>query len=467
MEPTTPTTDLATANIDTISSADSTKKTTGADLLASLKIEIEAFKDREPSKAAAVLDIIDDLEAGIKKLDAAVEGEDEITPYKVASKGAIQYEVFREKWGLKSIDQPLIDRIERITGKKVHFWIRRQIFYCHVDFDKFLDAYEAGRPCYLYSGRGPSSSSLHMGHRGPFVMIKWIQDTFNIPVIIQMSDDEKVYAKDDLTHETVYQLTLENAKDIIAFGLNPDKTWIFSNMKTVGGDYYVNIGKLLKLTNLGTAKHIFGFTNSTNLGVVGWVSSQEGPCFSSSFPDVLGQKKSFPLVVLSIDQMPYFRHVRDVAEHKTLKGFKPAVIASKFFPPLTGVGGKMDSTGKTPAVWMTDSKERVKKAIGGAVSGGAETLEQQLKEGSNLDADIPYQWLRFFLEDDEELAKIAKAYGTRQSDDTTPDSERLSTGQVKARLTEVVTKVVLDHQAARAAVTDEVLNKFMTRRSLI
>jgi len=451
----------------------------GNDLLTSLRIEIEQLAEKEPSKVANLLEQLNELESGLKELDKT--DEDEITPYKVASKGAIQYDVFREKWGLKSIDSPLIERIERITGKKVHTWIRRQIFYCHVDLDKFLDEYEKGTPCYLYTGRGPSSDSLHTGHLLPFRMTQWIQEVFDIPVIIQMSDDEKVYAKEPLDHETAYRLTLENAKDIIAMGYNPNKTWIFSNMKTLGGEFYVNVGKILKITTLNTVKGIFGFNNSVNMGMYSWFAFQEAPCFSSSFTDVLGTKKAYCLVALSIDQFPYFRHVRDVAGHKSLKEWKPAVIASKFFPSLTGIGGKMDSSGKTPAVFLTDTPARVKKAIGGSFSGGAETLEQQLREGSDLEADIPYQWLRFFLDDDEELATIAKAYGkptcpcgptcscdpctcTSSSTDTTG---RMSTGQVKQRLTEIMTEVVTGHQKARESVTPEVLAKYMTRRSLV
>jgi tryptophanyl-tRNA synthetase len=449
----------------------------GSDLLASLRIEVESLKETEPTKVANLLEQLDELETGLRDLDK--KDEDEITPYKVASKGAIQYDVFRDKWGLKPVDQALIERIERITKQSVHTWIRRQIFYCHSDLDRFLDAYENGTPCYLYTGRGPSSESMTLGHLLPFRLTQWFQQVFNIPVIVQMSDDEKVYAK-NMDHDTAYGLTLQNAKDIISVGFNPEKTWIFSNMKTVGGEYYINVSKILKATTLSTVKGIFGFNNSANMGVYSWFAFQEAVGFSSSFPDVLGSKKAFCLVPLAIDQAPFFRHVRDIAGHKSFNEFKPAIIASKFFPGLAGPGGKMDSTGKVPAVFLSDTPARIKKAIAGAVSGGAETLEQQLKEGSDLENDVPYQWLRFFLDDDEELEKIAKNYGkptcpcgpTCSCDPctcstVTDTSNRMSTGQVKQRLTEIITEVVTNHQKTREADTPEVLNKFMTRKSLV
>ena len=43
---------------------------------------------------------------------------------------------------------------------------------------EILDAFEAKRPFYLYTGRGPSSDALHMGHLIPFMFTKYLQDAF-------------------------------------------------------------------------------------------------------------------------------------------------------------------------------------------------------------------------------------------------------------------------------------------------
>lgn len=40
------------------------------------------------------------------------------------------------------------------------------------EFDKILDRYEQGKPFFLYTGRGPSSDSMHLGHMVPFVFTK-------------------------------------------------------------------------------------------------------------------------------------------------------------------------------------------------------------------------------------------------------------------------------------------------------
>lgn len=43
-------------------------------------------------------------------------------------------------------------------------------------------------------------------------------------------------------------------------------------------------------------------------------------------------------------------------------------------------------------------------------SGGQETLELQRELGANLEVDVAYQYLTYFLEDDEELADIGRRY---------------------------------------------------------
>jgi hypothetical protein len=58
--------------------------------------------------------------------------------------------------------------------------------------------------------------------------------------------------------------------------------------------------------------------------------------------------------------------------------------------------------------------------------------------GANLDVDVSYQWLRFFLEDDDELARIGLEYGTESG-------EFWSTGSVKAKLVQVLKELVKEH----------------------
>lgn len=104
-----------------------------------------------------------------------------------AGKDGIDYMKLVAEFGTTLIDEQLIARIERVTGKRAHRFLRRGLFFSHRDMNELLDAYERGEPFYLYTGRGPSSDALHMGHLIPFLFTKWLQETFNVPLVIQMT----------------------------------------------------------------------------------------------------------------------------------------------------------------------------------------------------------------------------------------------------------------------------------------
>jgi tryptophanyl-tRNA synthetase len=139
------------------------------------------------------------------------------------------------------------------------------------------------------------------------------------------------------------------------------------------------------------------------------------------------------LIPCAIDQDAYFRMTRDVAPRMSCH--KPALIHSKFFPPLQGRGGKMSGSEANSAVFLTDTPKQIKNKINKhAFSGGKETMELQRQFGADLSVDVSYEWLTFFLEDDERLAQITTDYA----------SGAMLTGEVKKELITVLT-VPLPH----------------------
>ena len=70
--------------------------------------------------------------------------------------------------------------------------------------------------------------------------------------------------------------------------------------------------------------------------------------------------------------------------------------------------------------------------------------------------DVPYQYLRYLLPDDDKLEEIKREYS----------AGRMLTGEIKAALIAEVQRVVKEHQERRAAVTPEMVKQFMTPHSL-
>ena len=265
------------------------------------------------------------------------------------------------------------------------------------------------------------------------------------------------------------KLTIENAKDIIACDFIYERTFLFSDLDYVG-KMYPNIVRIWKAVTINQVNGIFGFDGTSNIGKAAFPAIQAAPSFGSSFPVVLGGRDAVNaatlacLIPCAIDQDPYFRLTRDVA-HKLvprrhpLRG-KPALIHSKFFPPLQGAKGKMSSSDPNSAIFLTDTDQEIERKIKvHAFSGGRETKVLQMELGANLDVDVSYQWLRFFLEDDDELARIGREYGSGSG-------EFWSTGSVKAKLVQVLKELVSEHQERREKVTDEVVRKWMSERCI-
>jgi tryptophanyl-tRNA synthetase len=119
--------------------------------------------------------------------------EDIVTAFeiKASSKSGIDYNKLIDKYGCYKITAELIAKIEKLTGKPAHRFIRRGIFFCQRDLEEIIKCYEAKKPFYLYTGRGPSTDALHMGHTIPMIFTQWLQEAFDVPLVIQITDDEK------------------------------------------------------------------------------------------------------------------------------------------------------------------------------------------------------------------------------------------------------------------------------------
>uniref|UniRef100_A0A8D1M849 Tryptophan--tRNA ligase, cytoplasmic n=1 Tax=Sus scrofa TaxID=9823 RepID=A0A8D1M849_PIG len=304
-------------------------------------------------------------------LDATEAGDDFVDPWTVQTSSAkgIDYDKLIVRFGSSKIDKELIDRIERATGQRPHRFLRRGIFFSHRDMNQVLDAYENKKPFYLYTGRGPSSEAMHVGHLIPFIFTKWLQDVFNVPLVIQMTDDEK-YLWKELTLEQAHGYAVENAKDIIACGFDVNKTFIFSDLDYMGMSpgFYKNVVKIQKHVTFNQVKGIFGFTDSDCIGKISFPAIQAAPSFSSSFPQIFRDRTDIQcLIPCAIDQDPYFRMTRDVAPRIGYP--KPALLHSTFFPALQGAQTKMSASDPNSSIFLTDTAKQIKTKVSTAQRG--------------------------------------------------------------------------------------------------
>jgi tryptophanyl-tRNA synthetase len=112
---------------------------------------------------------------------------------------------------------------------------------------------------------------------------------------------------------------------------------------------------------------------------------------------------------------------RDAAPR--LKYPKPALIYSTFLPALQGAQSKMAASDANTCIYMDDTPRKIKDKVVGhivwkrpttkhfqinkyAFSGGKDTVEEHRKCGGNCEVDTSFQFLRYFLDDDDKLEQI-------------------------------------------------------------
>ncbi|KAF5859120.1 hypothetical protein ETB97_003311, partial [Aspergillus alliaceus] len=178
------------------------------------------------------------------------------------------------KWNTPIIDQKLLERFEKVTGHKPHRWLRRGLFFSHRDFDRILNLYERGEPFFLYTGHGPSTGSLHLGHTIPLQFTKWLQDIFDVTLVFMLTED-----------------ALGNARDIIAIDIDMKKAFIYSDLKYFGNHFLMNAWEFSKLV---TFNQVRAYSYAVD-------------------------RQYLILIPIGIDQDPYFRLLWDNAYKKINK----------------------------------------------------------------------------------------------------------------------------------------------------
>jgi len=370
------------------------------------------------------------------------EEEMVVTPWKVS--GKVDYEKLIKKFGTQPLTKEILDKVKKYAGK-LHFLLRRSFFFCHRDFDWILNFYESGGRFILYTGRGPSGP-VHIGHILPWIFTKYLQDAFNAKLYFQMTDDEKFLIHHNFTIETSISYMYDNALDVIAIGFDKNKTKIISDVKNMGLMYKLTV-KIAKHINFSVVRAVFGFEDSTNIGLIFFPAVQAAPCFLES--ELTGEAVPC-LIPAAIDQDPYWRVARDIAPK--LGYYKPAQIHSKFLPGL-GREGKMSASEPETCIFTTDSPEVARRKVFNAFTGGQPTIAEQKKLGGVPEMCSVYHYLYWFFEQDD--AKIKKVWGDCKSG-------KMLCGECKSILADKVEAFLREHQKRREKAKDIVEEYFLT-----
>ena len=366
----------------------------------------------------------------------------EVTPWKVS--GDIDYDKLMVQFGVQGMTDEIADRLAKHAGFK-HLQLRRGVYLSHRDTDWWIKEYEKGNKVGLYTGRGPSGN-VHLGHLLPWFFCKYLQDAFDADLYFQMTDDEKFLHRDDLTLEQAVAFTYENALDVIACGLNPENTHIFSDADHIQHLYKLGL-KVAKRITFSTVRAVFGFKNSDNIGAIWHPALQMMVCFLESEREGM----NIPcLIPAAIDQDPYWRITRDIAEK--MGYYKPAQIHAKFLPGLAE-GGKMSASQPDTAIFTTDPPKVAGKKVMRAYTGGRDTIEEQRELGGRPEVCNVYAYYYFLFEhDDQKLVERERSCKAGE----------ILCGHCKKDLATRIEVFLTDFQEKREAARD-VLDQFIIK----
>jgi len=357
-------------------------------------------------------------------------GEFEVTPYSVT--GRVDYDKLVEKFGLALIDDELIEEFGF-----PHKLLLLRYFYAHRDLDKIIKYYKEHGRFAIVSGRG-ASEHIHIAHVLLFRFVLELQKRFNAFLFVPISEDEKYFAKQELSFEDARRFAIENLIDLIAIGLGKKDTEVLIDTLTMNAKIYGLAAKIAKKITLNTIKAVYGFPNETNIGLHFYPAIQAAHIL---YPTA---EKDLPsLVVISVDQDPHMRVARDVAARLSL--FKPAALESRFLKGLLGEN-KMDASNPQSAIYINDSPNLVRRKIWRAFTGGQPTISEQRKRGGNPDICTVYEYNAFFF-DTLEQAKN-KYIKCRKGE--------LICGECKLELIERMQKFLEEHKRKREKARDRI-----------
>jgi tryptophanyl-tRNA synthetase len=342
--------------------------------------------------------------------------------------GPVDYEGLMKEFGIDSM-LPLLPKLPEPDAI-----YRRGVVFAHRDMHKILHAAANKKPFAVLTGFNPSGP-LHLGNL-MFVKQALYFQKLGAEVFIPISNDETyVFRKtDDIDKATRTALEVV-IPDLIALGFEQKKTRMFISTKEPRA--YELAVKLSTKATFSTMKAIFGFNDQSPPGQIFYGVMQASHILFPQLADFGGPKPT--VVPIGIDQDPYMRLARDIADKEAIGMEKPASTYHRFIPSIKGPDVKMSGSKPETAIFLTDTPEAARKKIMGAFSGGGATLKEHKEKGGNPDIDVACQYLYFlFEESDKKVKEIFEGFRNGS----------LTSGDVKGLLADKVAAFLKDHQAA-------------------
>ncbi len=306
------------------------------------------------------------------------------------------YKRLMEVFGIKPINTilPLLEK----AGMKPSAYMRRGIIFGHRDMDRVLEAKIRGEPVAVLTGFMPSGR-FHFGHKLTVDQLIYYQNS-GFKIFVALADAEAVIVRRIPRREAIRIAVEEYVANMIALGLDPDKTEFYFQTNR-GAPYY----RLLQLfAGKVTAAEMEAIYGDLTPAKVMAALTQAADILHVELEEYGGYKHV--VVPVGADQDPHLRLTRDLADRMggIISLERPASTYHKMQRGLDGV--KMSSSRPDSTIFLTDPLNEAKRKLMKALTGGRATAEEQRRLGGVPESCTVYDMHMYHLMGDEELAKI-------------------------------------------------------------
>jgi len=325
---------------------------------------------------------------------------------------------------LKPITESILKRI-----KNPNRYLRRDIDFAHIDFDKFLDAIEKKQKVAIMTGIKPTND-FHLGSKMTAEKIIYFQKEFGAKIFYAIADLEAL-VDNGISLEKSLKIAIDNVADLLALGLDPKNAYIYRQSQE---RRVMNLGYLF--SRRVTTNHMKNLYGERPLGLYFAAFTQAGDILLPEIKDFDGPK--MVLVPVGLDQSPHIFLTRDIATKfkDDFNFIPPAAIFHKFFRSLKGET-KMSKRDPMSMLTLNDSPELVRKKIVSALTGGRKTVAEQRKLGGIPEQSVVYELLYYhFMDDDKKVKQIYDDY----------KNGKLLDGEMKQMAIEIINKFIAAHQ---------------------
>lgn len=289
-------------------------------------------------------------------------------------------------FGLQNINENIKQKINFLPNNLINI----------IEFHRDLDTFDINKEYYLYTGRGPSVDSFHIGHLPALLLTLELQKYIKEKIYFMISDDEKIF-RDNIDRNIMEKNVISTIEQLNKIGFTHDNTIFHINSNGINKEHYNILIQLLSMVNVNQLNHIFG--EKGNIGEYFYPLYQILPCFLN--------KNKQCIIIAGKDQDPFFRLARDLAGRLGYK--KPIIIYTKSIPGLDGSEKMSTSVISSLPIFLNDTPKIINDKIFKIKQVGAGTLDELFNYGANLSIDIPYILISIF-DNSDNIILIKKAY---------------------------------------------------------